>query len=301
MQRASVSYQRPKKYTPTQVGRVCVYNLCHTLTYQVSELCNVGFHADFDCAKFQIPKTTFKRPGDGATIHYFGTVQDKDNDQTAAYPGVNEWIKYYVSALEKKEINMTDITLLPIVLVQYGRNHFNTLVITGRDKQLFVGLIEPKSFNMSAYKIGLFPLPYVYPVESIFNSIKEGFGGVVLVDVAQIKLGSQGVLNDQDCGAYHINAVECISRLANNEVLNQALLGEKLRSYPVDLRIHDGEILHDILSCDDSAENEVFVYHAIAEKIMKHREFTMTASAASAASAASTSATQSTLSFSQGY
>lgn len=234
---------RPGRYTPTQVERVCAYLLSKQLQFERSA-------ADL----FPVSWLRFKNTDHGTAINYFGTVKDVDK-YLYPYPTAKEWLSCYLSQIHQG-VNATDISLLPLVLVQHNRRHFNTLIVTGNEDEagritLKIYIIEPKSHNeYNKFKI----FPGEYPVKLLIDSLIDALKSSLLpisADICQLRLGVQGVFNSTDCGAHHINVAEAVSSMSPTTLDHTTGLLAQLQATQLSKRNNDGMILDSLNAYED--------------------------------------------------
>lgn len=268
MMQRNTDISRPRKYTPTQVGQINFYNLARQLSLVSNDKISMGYSQMFRCEANSAYHARYIR-SDYRFVNLFGAVQDAEYKQI--YGTITDFINAYLRDVKdtSKPIRLADVTLLPLNLVKYNRNHFNTLLIVRSGDTVYVRLVEPKASNNSS---GRLFIPYKYPANEILEAIKARFQAADFkfkVDIQQIALGVQPMFNDHDCGAHHINAVSALATADIDTIIDCEKLKLLLRNQLLSTRDDDRKLLA-IFRTEYIEENGAEITR-VGEKIMQYQ------------------------------
>lgn len=189
-------------------------------------------------ASFETPDLTlfqFRRP-DRSVLHYCPAILDvRDAFAAPGHPDLSTWLIYIQSQLSANVIKPHDVIVAPLLQVQLGRRHFNTLAIfIENSHQYNVFIIEPRDNNMTKH------LRY-YPVNTLGERIANQLGEQV--KFFNIKIGQQSLIDDVSCGKHQINYTEVLAGLPAAFFQNPVRLKKILKQVSMVRRLLDEENL----------------------------------------------------------
>ena len=139
-------------------------------------------------------------------VHYSPAVIDAKKPQEApGHPSLEVWLDFINRQIEAQKINVGELIVAPLLQVQLGRRHFNTLVIYYETKNRFrVYIIEPRDNNLTKKLLS-------YPIEGLQQLFIAKLKGQV--EFLNIKIGHQSLIDDTSCGKHHLNYLEVVASL----------------------------------------------------------------------------------------
>jgi hypothetical protein len=228
------TYGRPKRYKPQHVQTVSLDFLHSHFHFR-----DMLSHGNPDSGAPLVTAYQFTRP-DGRKINYFQTIKDANKDPVNyPYPTLETWLIAYNDMILSGQVSPQDISIMPLVQVRKGREHFNTLcAYMDSSNRLRVLIIEPRSDNRMMINN--------YPVDDMIRTIRNTLQRLqpdVDVVIENPKIGVQPTLDDTTCGAHQINFVEVISQLSSEKLDDTQVVTRYLKSVNLGRREADNRII----------------------------------------------------------
>jgi len=223
-----------KKYTPGQVYQISLHALHRDLTYQNSFATQ---SQRFHTATSKAAGHEFLR-ADGKVIKYFHSIHDADirapqgkgqrQVERAHFLDVDDWCMEF-----GRNINEDELVIVPLLQIQHGRRHFNTIVIC--NKHIYI--IEPRSTNIA--RDGAKPI--IYPTKAIGDALLSAFPDYTF---SNIFVGQPRFFNDIDGAAHHLNYAETLCTLTDDVLNDKKKLTSALEQTQLSRRAQDETILN---------------------------------------------------------
>lgn len=211
-------------YTPSQAARVVVHEMHRMFKFQSSLGNELGFNQLTNLGKIHYLADGYeflRQEGDkDIKIRYFFPVKDCKGPGDSA--SVTEWLDKY-----KNSIKPEDMIILPVLQIEKDRKHFNTIVIY----QNYIYDIEPRSRVAEV----------AYPTAQAAKTINKEFANKYKLRI--IYMGDQSLLDDTECGAYHINYALQLASLPSGKFSSAKLLKPELEKMNHSSRYGDERIL----------------------------------------------------------
>ncbi len=184
---------------------------------------------------YQLTLFQFRR-ADRSVLHYCPAILDAQNPfEAPGHPELSAWLNYIKRQLSANVIQPHDVILAPLLQVQLGRRHFNTLAIyIENPHQYNVFIIEPRDNNMTNRL-------RKYPINALRERIANQLGGQV--KFFNIKIGQQSLTDDVSCGKHQINYAEILAGLPAAFFQNPTRLKKILKQASLVRRLLDEENL----------------------------------------------------------
>jgi len=245
------SYIKSRGYTPSQVWEVGHQQLSEdassaTLLETTHQRLLEQTESRKGSLRFSDIGYRYSYPS-GKNINLFYSLRDAegetDEEKQAAADclTVDEWMQDYMRLVKQGKISLRDVTLAPVLQIQQGRKHFNTLVVYQNDQgEMKVYLLEPRTSRLTWE--GFYPSAQVTKtvVRNFLEHKKELQASAISYDI--IYTGQQAFYNDTECGAHHLNYLAQMARLDTKILADPAQLQYQLQQTALGMRVGDSEI-----------------------------------------------------------